>query len=75
MSAASVTAIWPAEFMFCFPSGFPPMSLVPHDRSQSLPEAFVVRGKRLGEKQDKARIKTASSTISYKARRRQGKGR
>jgi hypothetical protein len=40
-----------------FPQRFQPMSLVPHNRSQSLPEAFVVRGKRVGEKQEQSKNK------------------
>lgn len=43
-----------------FPQRFQPMSLALHDRSQSLPEAFVVRETRLGEKQEQSKNKNGS---------------
>lgn len=43
-----------------FPQRFQPMSLALHDGSQSLPEAFVVRETRLGEKQEQSKNKNGS---------------
>jgi hypothetical protein len=48
------------------------MSLVPHDRSQSLPEAFVGVGTRLGEKQEQSKNKNGILVDFYQARARQG---
>ena len=49
-----VTAIWPAEFMFCFPS-FQPMTRLITIALAGLPEAFVSGPRTIGEKEEQSK--------------------
>src|ERR1700722_5032932 len=57
MSAARVTAIWPAVFMFRFPNIFRRRILAPHGHFLGLREAIVLGWTLIGEKQEQSKNK------------------
>ncbi len=57
-----------------FPQQFPPLSLAIHRCYGSLPEAVVIGGITIGEKQEQSKNKIASWAIFFRARRSEPEG-